>query len=145
MEKYRDLKSTERMYICLFICALVPVARDQRHPMRKLARREIARSLWRWTADAVEIKSGAVKQDGFKYDCRVHPHTIEASKAQRKERRHEHAVPRMLLADRIIDTNLNEEGVFKLLERFCRAVVVTKEQDSRLKPRHKMPEGWKWK
>jgi hypothetical protein len=39
MDRYRPLNSDERLYICRFVYALVPTARDRNHPMRELARR----------------------------------------------------------------------------------------------------------
>jgi hypothetical protein len=144
---YRPLNSTERRYLCSFIRALVPVARDAVHPMSELARKEIALTMWRWTADAVHVPSGIVKPDKFKYNIEVHAATKSArSVASKGPRglRHEHAVPRMELAKQIIDNNLDEVAIYTLLDRLCIPVIVTEAEDLRLFPKNTMPAGWDW-
>lgn len=146
MSKYRPLGEKEQRHLARFIRFLVPVARDGNHPLSHMARRQIAVWLWRWTADAVDDE-GIVKQDTFKYNVDVHAATPAAREAQRAGSaglRHEHAVPRMVLARRIIDENLEEDEILSFLRRYCVAVVVTKDEDSRLKPKNEMPRDWDW-
>jgi acetyl-CoA acetyltransferase len=115
--------------------------------MRELARREVALTLWRWTADAVLSSSGAVKQDAYKYNTNVHTATKSAKAARAAGSaglRHEHAVPRVVLARRIVDDDLSTEAIFELLDKFCVAVIVTAEEDRRLRPRNEMPPDWSW-
>ena len=126
---------------------LVPVARDQRHPMRALARREIALAMWRWTADAFDTRENLVRQDAFKYNVKVHPATRaarEVAELGSAGLRHEHAVPRQFLADRIIELDPDPQGILGLLEKWCKAVVVTEEEERRVLPKSGMPDGWSW-
>jgi hypothetical protein len=144
---YRPLNATERKYLCWFIRALVPIARDSHHPMRDLARREISMTMWRWTADAYHIPTGKVKQDAFKYNPLVHAITKSAKTeflVGSPKLRHEHAVPRMALTKRIVEHDLDEDGIYGLLERLCVAVIVTVREDRKLKPKDKMPSNWDW-
>jgi hypothetical protein len=113
--------------------------------MTDLAREQIAVTMWRWTADAVDTEKRVVKKDAYKYDFDIHAATKSAKATKTKKGlRHEHAVPRMVLARLIIDLDLPVDGIFKLLDRLCVAVVVTRAEDLKLKPRNKMPDGWKW-
>jgi hypothetical protein len=116
--------------------------------MRDVARREISLAMWRWTADGVNIETGIVKRDALKYNVRVHPASREAISTQvsggGQELRHEHAVPRIFLAKRIIELDLDVAAIQSLLKRFCRAVIVTRSEDKDLKPRNRMPNDWKW-
>ncbi len=144
---YRPLNAIERRYLCSFIRALVPVARDSSHPMRELARKQIALTLWRWTADAVRTDTGIVKQDAHKYNTTVHAATRDAiadSASGGAGLRHEHVVPRIVLADQIITLDLQENDIFVLLTRFCVAAIVTVAEDRRLRPKNAMPSGWSW-
>ena len=95
MRDYRPLNQIERMYLCQFIRILVPVARASTHPMRGLALNEISLTMWRWTSDAVEVRSGAVKQDAIKYNTKFLPATRKAMTSDTRVTKlvHEHAVP----------------------------------------------------
>jgi hypothetical protein len=55
--KYRPLNENEQRYICKLIHSLISVARDQQHPFREMALRQISLSFWRWTADAFDIEA----------------------------------------------------------------------------------------
>ena len=150
MTKYRPLNNEEKKYICKFLSILIPVARDKSHPMRDLAEIEIKETLWRWTADAVKISTGKVKKDSSKYDINLHVSTYNAIQLKKRTRknnglRHEHAVPRNILAKRIIEKNLNVIDMLDFLNRYCIAVIVTKEEDDILEPKREMPPNWSWK
>jgi hypothetical protein len=113
--------------------------------MRGLAQWLIAIAMWRWTADGVDKETGRVVRDALKYDVSVHGATKEAREATSvRGLRHEHIVPRALLARRIIDEDLNTTAIVVLLTRCCRAVIVTREQDKVLRPREAMPPAWDW-
>jgi hypothetical protein len=103
--------------------------------------------MWRWTADGVDVESGRVVMDALKYDVTVHRSTREAREAARvgiRGLRHEHVVPRTLLARRIIEGDLDVTAIAALLTRCCRAVIVTREQDALIRPRDAMPDIWDW-
>jgi len=143
---HRPLNIRERLHLCSFIRLLVPVARDQMHPMRKLARAQVSHLMWRWTADGTCLKTGVVCPDVLKYDVRQLPCTAAAREIAAttiKELRHEHVVPRILLTDQIIERDMTLRAIFKFLTRFCKPVIVTKEEDVCLS-RSKMPPGWTW-
>ncbi len=143
MGKYKPLDRKEKMLVAEIISYFVSIARDTKHPLRKLARTIIMRDLlWRWTADGVERKTGAVKPDVLKYCRRSHRVSKRAEKA--RDLRHEHAVPRKLLADRMIDTGMNTKQVFRFLEGFCKVVIITR-SEHKTKLRGGMPEGWNWR
>lgn len=76
IRSYRPLNDPERLYLCEFICAQLPTARNDEHPMRLFARKLIALAMWRWTADGFDEVSKAVKRDAFKYDVSYHPASI---------------------------------------------------------------------
>jgi hypothetical protein len=143
--RYRPLNEKEQHYICQFIRILVPIARDDNHPMRDIARWQIALTMWRWTADAVDTRSGSVKGDAFKYNVGFHSHTRKACEAARAGSgglRHEHVVPRAFLADEIIRHDMSAEDIHKFLHTWCRVVIVTKDEDDQIRPRARMPDGW---
>ena len=77
----RPLNKLEQRYICQFIRILIPIARDDHHSMRGIARWQIALAMWRWTADAVDIRSGKVRKDAFKYNVDFRRHTQGARDA----------------------------------------------------------------
>ncbi|MDA7516956.1 hypothetical protein OAK70_02715 [Akkermansiaceae bacterium] len=146
--RYRPLGDSERRNIVAYMSALLPVATPSaNHPMRKIARSQIAWAMWRWTADGVSISSNEVQQDAYKYDVATLACTRKArerSQTTKKGLRHEHIVPRMILADEIISQGMAQDLIFELLSRFCEAVIVTKEEDALL-TRSSMPEGWNFK
>jgi hypothetical protein len=145
VKRYRPLERAEHQYIAQYVRSLLAVARDPAHPMSRLAQWQIALAMWRWTADGVDIPSGRVVKDALKYSTVVHPST-QAARAQISTRglRHEHVVPRVVLARRIIDQDLDHNGIVELLTRFCRAAILTSEEDRRLLPKKEMPPGWTW-
>ena len=143
---HRPLNVRERLHLCSFMRLLVPIARDHGHPMRKLARAQISILMWRWTADGTSLKTGAVCPDVLKYDVRQLPCTAAAgviAATTIKDLRHEHIVPRILLTDHIIEQDMTQRSIFKFLTRFCKSVIVTKEEDVILS-RSNMPTGWTW-
>lgn len=143
--RHRPLGARERQYICSYISSLLPVARrSANHPMRRIARSQISWAMWRWTADGVTTSNDEVQQDAYKYDVEVLPCTRGArlrALTTKKGLRHEHIVPRMVLADSIIERSLSTKEIHDFLSSFCEAIIVTKEEDSRLQ-RSSMPDGW---
>ena len=131
----RPLNKLEQRYICQFIRILIPIARDDHHSMRGIARWQIALAMWRWTADAVDIRSGKVRKDAFKYNVDFRRHTQGARDAlaastSAKGLRHEHMVPRSILADEIMKRDMDENNIYHFLCKWCHAVIVTKKEDS---------------
>lgn len=123
--------------------------------MSQIARGQISTTFWYWTADAIDIKTGVVKRDAIKHDVNFLPATqssIEISKtvprsSLKKYLVHEHTVPRMFLTDYILKNNFNVKEIHLLLENFCRAVIVTKDEDAILKKfklNKTMPLDWNW-
>jgi hypothetical protein len=144
---HRPLGEVEQVYLCEQIRGLALLARDPNNPWRHVERRRISAILWQWTADAVNTSTGAVDPGVYKYNCRVHIATrqgIALAKIGSVGLRHEHAVPRMFITDRIIKRDLSAGDIFHLLRRLCVAVIVTKEEDRKLRPKNKMPLGWSW-
>jgi hypothetical protein len=119
--------------------------------LRKVALRLIKFAAWRWTADAVDSSTSEVTIDAIK-TCPAHlPHTKEALAAlKRGEKvRHEHIVPLRKLVERALELGLKRSAgeVKKLFEEYCKAALVTREQDHDLndnKLRDQMPAGWQW-
>lgn len=145
-DRYRPLSTKEKLLLIHFLRSLVPVARDRTHPFRRLARAQISTSLWRWTADAYCVRSNAIKQDARKYDDKrlpVTPAARELRKTTVSGLRHEHVVPRIMIADRIIENDLRVSDIYRLLSRYCHAVIVTRAEDTMLSKRS-MPAGWSW-
>ncbi len=145
---YRRLNSKEKFYLCEFIRPLIPIARDDSHCMRVSARGQISNMMWRWTADGFCEKQSAVKWDSIKYNNKLLPATkaaIQRAEETKKNRGliHEHVVPRMLLAKKIISEDLKTAEIYEFLTRYCTAVIVTKEEDSRLS-KSMMPDDWEW-
>jgi len=146
---YQRLALEQQHKICEFIESLVKLANDEQHPLCEFARTEIGLVLWRWTADAFHERERVVKRGVFKYDVNVHPATREAREKKKrtdnnKGLRHEHVVPRGFIARRIIELRLDAAEIWPLLDRFCKAVIVTDNEDKLLKPKKEMPESWDW-
>lgn len=116
--------------------------------MRKIAERFISFVLWRWTADGVN-EDGVVTQDYWKYNVKNHASTRAAKELIKRSNahtglRHEHVVPRKVLIKRILEQKLCGEDLFVFLCVFCKAAIITKEEDSMLRPKSGMPAGWCW-
>ena len=140
----RPLRDEEKRCICQFIRAFVPVARITDHPFRKIAEDQISLLMWRWTADGVNTKTGLVRKDGLKRSIKFQRHTRKACKVARtsaKSLRHEHVVPRNVLAREIVDKDMSEGEIHRFLTKFCLAAIVTKKEDQSLN-RAEMPEDW---
>jgi hypothetical protein len=147
--RYRHLDQHERMELCRFIRSYVPVAKDEKNAFRKFARWQISLLLWRWTADAYCTRENVIRPDAIKYDVEMLPATQKARALRKKSirgLRHEHTVPRIALAQRIIDNDLGIAEIYKLLTRHCRAVIVTLEEDQLLSKHGKksMESDWNW-
>jgi hypothetical protein len=144
--RYRSLNKEERLFLCELVRGLVPVARDGSHSMRKIARGQISLMMWRWTADGVCLRSNVARQDAIKYDVSLLPATAKACEialVTDRGLRHEHVVPRIRLADRIIEENMAVPEMYRFLLRHCAAVMVTKEEDLFLSKKT-MPPNWEW-
>ncbi|MCW1913002.1 hypothetical protein OJ996_05435 [Luteolibacter sp. GHJ8] len=145
--RYRHLNQEERMELCRFIRRYVPIANDTKNAFRKFARWQISLLLWRWTADAYCRHEGVIRPDAIKYDVEMLPATKNARELRKKSirgLRHEHTVPRIALAQRIIDSDLCVDGIYALLTRHCRAVIVTLEEDQILSKHGKKSMGGEW-
>lgn len=72
--------------------------------------------------------------------CRneVHPSEIKSKFT------HEHIVPRAYLKDLMLSGNLIGDDLEKLLTKCCKAVIVTRPEDTKLS-RDSMPENWDWR
>jgi len=72
--------------------------------------------------------------------------SVEASKQKEEKNIHEHVIPKKVLIQALFSMDKpNEREVYDYLERHCIGVVVTKEEDKRLrdlKLGSKMPEDW---
>lgn len=149
MNKYRLLNQEEKEYFCKFIKLMMPFAQDKKHPMTKLAKKQISTTMWYWTADAIDILTGIVKRDAIKYNIEFIPATknaiVFAHQKKWSELRHEHVVPRIVLTNYILENNLNIEEIYSFLTRNCRAIIVTKQEDTILKSlgfNKTMPPNW---
>jgi hypothetical protein len=62
--------------------------------------------------------------------------------------RHDHAIPRKVLADRLMTlSDRSPTSIQNFLERYCLGVTITKADDDQLTKhglRSKMPDGWDW-
>jgi hypothetical protein len=113
--------------------------------MREVARWYVKEAMWRWTADGVEQQTGAVTINAVKYNMVHLPNSAAAvARVGGTGLRHEHAVPRRVLAHRIIEENMGLQDIHNFLGRFCRAAIVTRDEDQLLVPRREMPPGWNW-
>ena len=148
MAKYSKLGKNEQKHLAQLAGCFVVIAGQPNHPMREVARWAIREILWRWTADGVKT-SGFVRVDAIKYDAKVHPSTAAArrlfAKLGKKGLRHDHVVPRKMLADRMIEQNMDAQKILRFLRRFCHAAIVTTKEHDKLKPRDQMPLGWTWR
>lgn len=149
MSKHDKLEEKQQREFAKIIEFFADIAHDPNNSWRNWARTEIKNILWCWTAAALNSDTGAVSQSGVvKYDLDFLPATDAARKRVKHDKakgvRHEHAVPRKVIADLIVDQNMDEEQILVLLRRCCIAALVTKHEDKKLKPRDSMPSGWKW-
>jgi len=104
--------------------------------------------MWHWTADGADPEDQLVGVNSIKYNFELLPYTIEAHHAMEAGHfnllRHEHCVPRTYFADHLIQHEFATVTEMKIcLERYCRAVIVTKREDVLLL-RDRMPDGWNW-
>lgn len=74
---------------------------------------------------------------------------INLGKKPDKELVHEHSVPKCILGEKLdemyANKQISEEQIFSLIDKFCHAVVVTKEEDAMLNKagfRSKMPSSF---
>jgi hypothetical protein len=144
MTTFRPLGDVEQEHLCEFIAGLLPVARQEDHPMRDLSKRLISLTMWRWTADGVDDK-GIIRQDALKYSVEFQIASQSAIDARQHGvggLRHEHIVPRARLTREILRRNLQGTGLRAFLSKFCRAAIVTAKEDADLLPRSDMPDGW---
>ena len=121
--------------------------------MRRLAAHLVKIAAWRRTADAVDAATGIVIPDAIKYDIRYLPHTASAAlvsaqfpREASKRLRHEHTIPLSMLTEKIFNLETdNREIIREIFNTYCRAAIVTREEDSKLngvKLRSGMPSGW---
>jgi hypothetical protein len=115
--------------------------------MRDVAKTAIASAMWGWTADGFDLRRNVVRHDLVKYNIELLPASADAvlsfeRTGGSKDLRHEHVVPRTWLANYIVQNDLSVDEICAYLSRCCRAVIVTKAEDSLLNPRNAMPLGW---
>ena len=74
------------------------------------------------------------------------PRSAEASKRELKGLRLEHVVPQMWFVNQLMDMDpIDKEKIGKLLKKYFRVLLVTKEEDAKLTEaglRYKMPKDW---
>ena len=74
------------------------------------------------------------------------PRSVEADKRELKGLRLEHVVPQMWFVNKLMDMDApDKEKIGKLLKKYFRVLLVTKEEDAKLTKaglRSDMPEGW---
>lgn len=146
MEETTLLPDSIKIVLAERIHSLIPHAKNKNDPLFKFARTEIMSLLWRFTADG--MKKGYLARDAIKYKCTHIPYTQKAKAVlnsnETKGLRHEHAVPRKFIAEEIIKRNESPVEICSFIDQYCKAVLVTKEEDSRLKPKSSMPDSWDW-
>jgi hypothetical protein len=153
-KNYRKLNDCEKRCICTQIAYFRALALDSTNPLRDVARKLISLMLWRWTADAVKItedrtNTGIIRQDAWKYNTDEIPATKEAKKIRANGYKgliHEHVVPQRLIINKILSQEMNESTLFDFLTKFCKAAIISKDEDRILekKLRNTMPENWDW-
>jgi hypothetical protein len=145
MTKREPLTEQDRNEILEYIVSLACRA-SQSITLRRFYERKLSDALWDWTASGYSRK-GNWKNDAYKYCVDTHRSTAESKRADKKELRHEHAVPRNLLVQRIIACSSQPDAVKETLDKFAIAVVITKAEDARLNKkglRAKMPNDNWW-
>ena len=149
---YRALNESEQMPLCQLIWPWAEAGRNIGSPYHDMASQQIAELLWRWTVDGVDVETGSVERNVVKHDPDLLPITQAAldwinqnpSLSRSKHLTHEHTVPRKMLADQMIAQNMDINKMFELLRTFCKAVIITREEDALILPRRAMPAGWVW-
>lgn len=136
------------------IAELMWAAREVAHRVpttRRLMTAQIKHLAFYWTTSAFCPERQAVIPDAIKFDTRFVRHTSEAHRllgaVEGEGVIHEHAVPRSLLANYVVDEATSIEEVIAMFDRHCVAVLVTEEEDKQLNARgfrDKMPAGWTW-
>jgi hypothetical protein len=154
---WSPLGSDQKRYLCDEISRQISSARDPRRAAWAI--KLIHECFWFWTADGVDDQ-GRVGRDKLKYsvdalwhsesvcglsrtDCeRGHPSKVRHPTSNL---RHEHAVPRKLILERLLaGAPLAQEQLLGLLERLCLGVVLTKDEDAALNAHFQraMPPAW---
>ena len=121
--------------------------------LRHFGKHLVHTALWCWTADG--LVCGEYQRDAVKFDISVLPHTTAAARtANRKQLRHEHAIPRKVIVQHLsrchetwstIDDSTGRHEIEAVIAK-CPPVVVTRSEDDVLavKFRSRMPDGWKF-
>lgn len=104
-----------------------------------------------WTATEDNDKNERVKYIGQPYWSKEAIQHYQKQNQGRKNKefkdlRHEHIVPRIIIKKSILElTNKNSDNIFEILELYSHAVIVTKQEDQRLKDvglNKEMPESF---
>jgi hypothetical protein len=153
---WNPLGSDQKRYLCDEIARQVSCARDPRQAAWAI--KLIHECFWFWTADGVD-DHGRVGRDKLKYSvdylwhsesvCGLSREACASDHAptvrhQMSNLRHEHAVPRKLILERLmVSEPLAQAELLALLEHFCLGVVLTRE-DAALNSRFQrsMPPSW---
>lgn len=149
--EYRTLKTSEKQWLVHQIAMYLKDAANPASPTHVWSSHLIKGALlWYWTADGLD-ESGVAKRDAIKRRPNMLPRTQEADAQIRRGDldglRHEHAVPRQALFLRLLDlADAPEAQLLELLEGYCFAVVVTKDEDARLSAvfKQNMPTSRWW-
>jgi hypothetical protein len=154
---WNPLGSDQKRYLCDEIARQVSSARDP--GCAAWAVRLIHECFWFWTADGVD-GHGRVGRDKLKYSvdhlwhsegaCGLSREACQRGDApavrhQASNLRHEHAVPRKLILERLmVGEPLAQAELLALLERLCLGVVLTREEDAQLNAQFQrsMPPAW---
>lgn len=152
--RWKPLGGEHRRYLSEEIARYLPVA--SQGPRAPWAGRIIDSLFWFWTADGMDER-GHVGRDKLKYSFDFLWHSQEAcglsrsecaagcAVARAKDLRHEHAVPKDVILERLLgDPPLGADGIMALLEAKCFAVILTKAENDRLNGlfKNSMPEPW---
>lgn len=143
---YRRLQEEHLLVIAQQIVSLLPIARDLRSAMHRVARWQLRNLLWRWTVDAVR-GDGVVEVDAARRAA-IWPITRLAKDLPFRERRHEHVVPRAVIVNLLLESEMADaRDVYDTISRYCLAAVVSRGESALLDRgplRSTMPDGWQW-
>lgn len=151
--RWEPLGEREKRALSEWASAFAKSAATADNSMRKVARHLLDSVLWLWTADAIDPRDGCVKRDAIKHDFEHLRYTkaalqqLRANQAAHPYRtsrwrdglQHEHIVPKKYLLDRILSGDHGPESIRELLDRLCRAAIVTADEHSDLPD---LPERW---
>lgn len=154
--KYKDsivepLNEVVKKALVEMLFSFSTIAADATNPIKEIAKKFMKEMMWRWTADC--LVDGKIWVDRIKTVTKYVPSTQAAirkmavSVEPTKEVTHEHVVPSGFLVAHIIGSKLNRLQIMDLMQNYCKAVIVTKDEDGLLRAaglNSVMPKGWKF-